>query len=232
MDTIRFNSTLDFSRFSKVGTNDFELREGNNTHKIPKLLSKRLVMSQLNGIYDPLGLLVPFTIKGKLLVRDLWAKHYDWDTPLSVEEYSRWIIFFKEMLQVRSLYFPSSVKSSTVNKLPILITFSDASKEAFGRCSYIRWQLMDGSFQSHLIASKSRVSPLKTTTIVRLELSAAVLAKRLRLFIVDSFRVTFDRVIHIIDSQIVKAMINKDSYGFNTFVANRAGGNSSWNRSE
>ena len=82
---------------------------------------------------------------------------------------------------------------------------------------------MDGSFQSHLIASKSRVVPLKTTTIVRLELSAAVLAKRLRLFMVDSFRVTFDRVIHIIDSQIVKAMINKDLYGFNTFVSTRVG---------
>ena len=84
MDTIRFNSKLDFSRFSKVGTNDFELREGNSTHKIPKLLSKRLVMSQLNGIYNPLGLLVPFTIKGKLLVRNLWAKHYDWDTPFQM----------------------------------------------------------------------------------------------------------------------------------------------------
>ena len=82
---------------------------------------------------------------------------------------------------------------------------------------------MDGSFQSHLIASKSRVAPLKTTTIVRLELSAAVLAKRLRLFIVDSFCVTFERIIHIIDSQIVKAMINKASYGFNTFVSTRVG---------
>ena len=224
MDTIRFNSKLDFSRFSKVGTNDFELREGNSTHKIPKLLSKRLIMSQLNGIYDPLGLLVPFTIKGKLLVRNLWAKNYNWDTPLSDEEYSRWIIFFKEMLQVRYLYSPRSIKSSTtLNKSSILVTFSDASKEAFGCSSYIRWQLMDGSFQSHLIASKSRVAPLKTTTIVRLELSAVVLAKRLRLFIVDSFRVTFERTIHIIDSQIVKAMINKDSYGFNTFVSSRVG---------
>ena len=159
MDTIRFNSTLDFSRFSKVGTNDFKLREGNNTHKIPKLLSKRLVMSQLNGIYDPSGLLVPFTIKGKLLVHDLWAKHYDWDTPFSVEEYSRWIIFFKEMLQVRSLYFPRSVKSSTMNKLPILITFSDTSKEAFGVAVISAGNLWMDPFNHILLQAKVVLFP-------------------------------------------------------------------------
>ena len=73
------------------------------------------------------------------------------------------------------------------------------------------------------IASKSRVAPLKATTIVRRELSAAVLAKRIRSFNEDSFRIKFEKVVHIIDSQIVKAMINKESYGFNTFVATRVG---------
>ena len=33
----------------------------------------------------------------------------------------------------------------------------------------------------------------------------------------------FEKVFHIIDSEIVRAMINKDSYGFNTFVATRVG---------
>ena len=157
-------------------------------------------------------------------MRNLWAKNFDWDTPLCEEEYIKWVNFFKEMHQVTSVYFPRSIKPSNASsKLPVLITFSDASKEAFGCCSYIRWQLNDGSFQSLLIASKSRVAPLKTTTIVRLELSAAVLAKRIRSFIEDSFRLKFERVIHIVDSQIVKAMIKSDSYGFNTFVSTRVG---------
>ena len=33
----------------------------------------------------------------------------------------------------------------------------------------------------------------------------------------------FEKVYHFTDSEIVKAMINKASYGFNTFVANRIG---------
>ena len=83
--------------------------------------------------------------------------------------------------------------------------------------------LPDGSYEARLISSKSRVAPLRTTTIVRLELSSAVLAKRLRLFIESAFRLKFERVIHIVDSQIVLAMINNDSHGFNTFVATRIG---------
>ena len=43
----------------------------------------------------------------------------------------------------------------------------------------------------------------------------------MRLFIEEPFRINFKRVIHIIDSQIVKP--RKDSYGFNTFVATRVG---------
>ena len=33
----------------------------------------------------------------------------------------------------------------------------------------------------------------------------------------------FQKVYHIVDSEIVKAMTGKESYGFNTFVANRIG---------
>ena len=33
----------------------------------------------------------------------------------------------------------------------------------------------------------------------------------------------FEEVIHVVDSEIVQAMIWKESYGFNTFVANRIG---------
>ena len=45
----------------------------------------------------------------------------------------------------------------------------------------------------------------------------------MRSFIESSLRLKFGKVFHVVDSQIVKAMINKDSYGFNTFVATRVG---------
>ena len=88
---------------------------------------------------------------------------------------------------------------------------------------YVKWALDDGTYESRLLIGKSQVAPLRVTTIIRLELSAALLAKRLRTFVENSLRITFERVIHIVDSQTVKAMISKDSFRFNRFVATRVG---------
>ena len=57
-----------------------DLTETDIQNKIPSKLTKRIVMSQLNGIYYPIGLLVPLTIKGKIFMRNLWVKEFDWDT--------------------------------------------------------------------------------------------------------------------------------------------------------
>ena len=121
---------------------------------------------------------------------------------------------------MNSLLFTRSNKPPNVREThPVLVTISDASSKAFGSCVYVRWALDDGTYESRLLIGKNRVAPLRVTTIVRLELSAALLARRLRTFFENSLRITFERVIHIVDSQIVKAMISKDSFRFNTFVA-------------
>ena len=71
--------------------------------------------------------------------------------------------------------------------------------------------------------AKNRIAPIKIVDIVHLELSGAVISKRLRCFIQEELRYQFEKVYHIVDSEIVKAMISKESYGFNTFAANRIG---------
>ena len=64
---------------------------------------------------------------------------------------------------------------------------------------------------------------MKIIDIVRLELCGAVLSKRLRELINREVGLDFERTVHLVDSEIVKAMINRNSYGFNTFAANRIG---------
>ena len=59
--------------------------------------------------------------------------------------------------------------------------------------------------------------------IVKLELCGALLSARLRAFLEKELRLNILRVLHIVGSEIVKAMISKESYGFNTFAANRVG---------
>jgi len=57
--------------------------------------------------------------------------------------------------------------------------FSDASATAYGACLYLRVLDTNGKCITNLICSKSRVVPLKTVSIPRLELLATVLLTRL-----------------------------------------------------
>jgi hypothetical protein len=56
-----------------------------------------------------------------------------------------------------------------------LHNFSDASEMGYGSVSYLRITYPDGKIECSFVAGKSRNAPLRTVTIPRLELQAAVL---------------------------------------------------------
>ena len=106
---------------------------------------------------------------------------------------------------------------------PVLVIFSDGSNNAYSACAYVRWELSTGEFDSYLILSKNRLALVKRMSIDRIELCGAVLNKRPKTTLQQQCRYTFKRCYHIVDSQIVHAIIHKESYGFNTFAATRGG---------
>lgn len=55
--------------------------------------------------------------------------------------------------------------------------FTDAGEKAYGAVAYIRC-VEDGNVKIKLIGAKSKVAPLKATSIPRLELEACVLGAR------------------------------------------------------
>ena len=124
---------------------------------------------------------------------------------------------------MKEIEFPRCIKPSNAIGDPVLVIFSDGSGDAYGAMAYARWMTKDGTYETRIVASKNRIASIKIVDIVRLELSGAVIGKRLRVFIQAEIRYTFTAVYHIVDSEIVKAMINKESYGFNTYAANRIG---------
>jgi hypothetical protein len=52
--------------------------------------------------------------------------------------------------------------------------FCGVSENAYGACVYLRTFSFDGTIQTRLLTAKSKVAPLKTLTIPRLELSGAL----------------------------------------------------------
>ena len=186
--------------------------------------TKRSCLSTICRFYDPVGLLTPVTVSAKIILRKIWAflPKVGWDDPLPTELQKEWSSFRESLLHVRSLKFNRSFRPKDAES-PVLILFSDGSKDAYGTVAYVRWKTPAG-FESFILAAKSRIAPLRIVDIVRLELCGAVLNARLYAFIVHELRdIAFKEVYHVIDSEIVRAMINKDSYGFRTFAANRIG---------
>ena len=124
------------------------------------------------------------------------------------------------MNQVR---FMRCMKLSDSVGEPILIVFRDTSQDAYAACAYVRWKRQNGQFESNLISFKNRLAPIKKLSIDRIELCGAVLNKHLKTFVEKECRYRFQRLYRIVDSQIVHAMIQKNSYGFNTFPATKIG---------
>ena len=188
-------------------------------------LTKRIVLSQVNRIYDPMGLATPFTIRAKGLMRSLWISENksDWDDPIPDMLKKEWMNFFDDLPNMEQEVFERCIKPANARGDPILVIFSDGSEVAYGACAYARWNTTDNSYESRLIISKNRLSPVKKMSIDRVELCGAVLNKRLKTFIEKESRYKFTKFYHIVDSQIVYGMVQKESYGFNTFAATRIG---------
>ena len=201
-DKFRYTTRLNFSpKRRKIRTGPDLIKE-QVPQAIPPLLTKRMILSQVNGIYDPIGLANPFTVKAKILLRKLWSndsQKLGWDDPVSIEARNDWMTFFREMFDMEKISFNRCIKPCNAVGNPNMILFSDGSEVAYGCCAYIRWKLEDGTHQCHLIEAKCRIAPLKTVTIVRLELNGAVLSKRLSAFIQQESIFTFEKIFYLAD---------------------------------
>ena len=119
--------------------------------------------------------------------------------------------------------FPRCIKPPGSFGKPTLILFSDGSDAAFGAVAYIRWEISRGVFDASLLTAKNRIAPRRKLTTPQLELCGALIGSRLRMTIADNMDFSFSRIFHLVDSSIVRAQIQKESYGFATFVATRIG---------
>ena len=48
-------------------------------------ITKRIILSKVAGVFDPLGLASPFTIRAKILLQDMWTKGLNWNEPIDRE---------------------------------------------------------------------------------------------------------------------------------------------------
>lgn len=182
--------------------------------------TKRTILSGVAQLFDPLGLLAPIIVKGKLIIQKLWQLNISWDESIPENLNSEWIDFKNQLVILSQLKIPRCVKLPNSTNIE-LHGFSDSSSVAFGACIYLRCRDASSNISVRLLCSKSRVSPLHGATIPRLELCAALLLAQLVQKVRESLTITFDNIYLWSDSTIVLHWINSTPNKYKTFVANR-----------
>ena len=98
---------------------------------------------------------------------------------------------------MKQLSFKRCILPLEAESDPALIMFSDASERVYRTCAYARWELSNEKFEIRIIAAKSTIEPMKKISLVRLELDAVVMLKRL------CKRLKFEKEIFIVDSVLL-----------------------------
>lgn len=194
-----------------------------NTKANISYFTKRIILSIISQIYDILGLLGPIIIKAKIILQKLWLAKLDWDTVISDDILESWLRFYKQLPLINNLRIPRYVGSPDF-KIREIHCFSDASIVGYGTAIYIRSENDSGDIVVSLACAKSRVAPLKTLTLPRLELCGCVLAVQLCNNVLTSLNLNSNARINVYywtDSQIVLAWLKHEPSTLKTFVSNR-----------
>ena len=140
-------------------------------------ITKRVVLSLIARLFDPLGLLTPFIMLAKILFQELWKLGVEWDEEIPENIQVQFIQWVQGLAQLRHWQIPRCYTSVPWQLEGIeLHSFSDASEKGYGACIYVRVPKDKDSFTVALVIAKARVAPVKKITLPRLELLGALLS--------------------------------------------------------
>ena len=193
--------------------------------------TKRGVLSVVNSLFDPLGIICPAVLGGRLIQRAILSTAksdeegsdtYDWDDPLPETLKSQWDVWISSLLDLSSLQIPRSLLPS--NFTPVsqeLHIFSDASDHAIGHVSYLRSEDSLGSIHVGFITGASKVAPRCATSIPRLELCAAVESAICASAISHDLKFKPSCITLYTDSQIVLGYLRNKQRRFSKYIERR-----------
>jgi hypothetical protein len=165
-------------------------------------ITKRHVLKFLASYFDPLGLISPTLLLVKLFLNKLWTEKYSWDVELNMELSTEWKDVVKAIEPISSTTFPRHInihiRHNTV--LYELHCFCDASGKAYGTCVYLLI-ITPQQKTCHLVFAKSRVAPVKSISLPRLELTAVYIGSRVLNYVVQNIHVPIKHLYVWTDSQ-------------------------------
>ena len=185
--------------------------------------TKRLVLSYIARLFDPLGFLTPFTIKIKILFQEICTLGVGWDDPLPANIEGTFRDWLHDLQKLTNWRIPRRIVGESWDCMsnPELHVFCDSSEKAYGCCIYLKVDESKGKCVS-LVMARSKVAPVKRVTLPRLELLAALLGARLLNFTRKALELPADiNYIIYTDSMIALSWIKGVPTRWKPFVSNR-----------
>ena len=113
-------------------------------------------------------------------------------------------------------YFPKEAEIVSTE----LHGFSDASESAYAGVVYLRMLDSKGRVHTSLVASKTKVAPIKRLTVPRFELCSAHLLTKLLHYVRSTLNILVDDAYAWTDSTIVFNWLDGSPRRFRTYVGN------------
>ena len=155
-----------------TSTDEFRFLEGPPQKEVWTL---RTMSSSAGQLYDPLGIISPTTLPGKLLIQNAWRYQKGWDQEVPVELGKKMTLYCENQKELTRIKVPRFLGKEEGR----LVMFSDASSMAQAAVAYWVTEEEDQqeAYSTQLIASKVKLTGLRQIEhIGRLELVAAVMS--------------------------------------------------------
>ncbi len=139
-------------------------------------ITKRLVWFYTSRMFDPLRLVSPILVRGKLFMKAVWEESQSWDDPISEKLAQSFESFIRDLYKLGLFEIPRFVRITAPCKL---IGFRNASERAYCIVIYVRSVNNHGEYLCKLLCSKTGIAPATRLTIPKLELLIANLSATL-----------------------------------------------------
>ena len=184
--------------------------------------TKRHLARAAASIYDPHGLISPFTVHSKRILQDVWRrKELDWDTVMPEDLCLPWEDWLDQAFIVPDIKIERWLRIEPGANVQ-LHTFCDASEEGLCCAVFVRVKKRK-EIHTGICTAKSRISPMKAESISRLELAACVMGIRLAHAVMDVYSIKPEECVFWTDSMVSLHWIMTPAKAFKAFVAHRIG---------
>jgi len=186
------------------------------------VFTKRGVLSVIARFFDPLGFLSPVVLFAKHLMQLVWSSGIAWDDKLPPEIADEWSQFVTELPSLSLVQIPRFVGTQSGSTY-MLCGFCDASVRGYAAVVYLRIVLPNNQTFIRILGGKTKLAPLRSMTVPRLELCGAGLLARWLARIQEtlSAQLTISNVYAWTDSSIVLSWLTTPHVSYKIFVSNR-----------